>query len=41
MREANLDKEYAGITGIPEFNKAAAELAFGSDSPIIKNGLVL
>ncbi|KAL8590269.1 Aspartate aminotransferase, mitochondrial [Nucella lapillus] len=34
-----LDKEYAGITGVPEFTKAAAELAFGADSPVLKNGL--
>ncbi|KAI9739488.1 MAG: aspartate transaminase aat1 [Claussenomyces sp. TS43310] len=27
-----LNKEYAGITGVPEFTKAAAVLAYGSDS---------
>ncbi|KAJ5217031.1 hypothetical protein N7468_010039 [Penicillium chermesinum] len=30
------DKEYAGITGIPSFTSAAAELAYGSDSPVLK-----
>ncbi|KEZ40956.1 Cysteine transaminase [Scedosporium apiospermum] len=29
---ARLNKEYAGITGLPEFTKAAAELAYGKDS---------
>ncbi|KAK7498148.1 hypothetical protein BaRGS_00010736 [Batillaria attramentaria] len=37
--QANMDKEYAGITGVPEFTKAAAELAFGADSPALKNKL--
>ncbi|KAG0646288.1 Aspartate [Hyphodiscus hymeniophilus] len=30
--QAKLNKEYAGITGVPEFTKAAALLAYGSDS---------
>ncbi|KAJ5928550.1 aspartate aminotransferase [Penicillium verhagenii] len=30
------DKEYAGITGIPAFTNAAAELAYGSNSAVIK-----
>lgn len=30
--EAKLNKEYAGITGVPEFTKAAAILAYGSKS---------
>ena len=34
---ANFDKEYAGITGIPAFTNAAAELAYGPDSPAIKD----
>ena len=34
--ESNLDKEYAGITGVPSFTKAAAALAYGVDSPAIK-----
>ncbi|KAK9423305.1 putative Aspartate aminotransferase [Seiridium unicorne] len=29
---SHLNKEYAGITGIPEFTKAAAVLAYGKDS---------
>jgi aspartate aminotransferase len=29
---SNLNKEYAGITGLPEFTKAAATLAYGKDS---------
>lgn len=29
---AKLNKEYAGITGLPEFTKAAAQLAYGKDS---------
>lgn len=32
---AQLNKEYAGITGIPEFTKAAANLAYGKDSPVL------
>ncbi|KAK7980232.1 hypothetical protein PG989_012689 [Apiospora arundinis] len=28
----NLNKEYAGITGVPEFTKSAAVLAYGKDS---------
>ena len=31
-----LDKEYAGITGVPAFTKAAAVLAYGSGSHVIK-----
>lgn len=30
-----LDKEYAPITGVPAFTKAAAELAYGADSPAV------
>lgn len=30
--QAKLNKEYAGITGVPEFTKAAAVLAYGADS---------
>jgi aspartate aminotransferase, mitochondrial len=33
---SKLDKEYAGITGVPAFTKAAALLAYGSDSAPIK-----
>ncbi len=38
--ESNLDKEYAGITGVPAFTKAAAVLAYGSSSDSIKNDRV-
>ncbi|ERS97627.1 hypothetical protein HMPREF1624_05798 [Sporothrix schenckii ATCC 58251] len=30
-----LNKEYAGITGLPDFTKGAAELAYGADSPAL------
>lgn len=33
-----LDKEYAGIIGLPEFAKAAAELALGDAHPILREG---
>lgn len=40
--EKNLDKEYAGITGIPAFTSAAAELAYGSNSaPILENRVAI
>jgi len=32
------DKEYLGITGIPQFCSASAQLAFGSNSAVIKEG---
>jgi hypothetical protein len=35
-----LDKEYAGITGLPDFTKAAGELAYGEDSAPIKENRV-
>ncbi|KAF2228214.1 mitochondrial aspartate aminotransferas-like protein, partial [Elsinoe ampelina] len=38
--QGNLDKEYAGITGVPDFTKAAAILAYGADSSAIKDGRV-
>lgn len=34
---SRLDKEYAGITGIPSFTSAAAELAYGADSSVLKD----
>ncbi|EXJ82446.1 aspartate aminotransferase [Capronia epimyces CBS 606.96] len=34
--ESGLDKEYAGITGVPSFTKAAALLAYGPDSKPLK-----
>lgn len=36
----NLDKEYAPISGIPEFCQASAKLAFGENSPVVKDQLV-
>lgn len=38
--QQNLDKEYAGITGVPDFTKAAALLAYGPDSSAIKEGRI-
>lgn len=35
---ANMDKEYAGIGGLPDFCKLSAQLAFGDDSSVIKEG---
>jgi len=35
-----MDKEYAGITGVPGFTKAAAQLAYGPDSAPIKEDRV-
>ena len=37
---AGLDKEYAGIIGVPDFNSAAIKLALGEDSQVIKDKLV-
>ena len=34
--DSSLDKEYAGITGVPAFTKAAALLAYGPDSAAVK-----
>lgn len=38
--DSSLDKEYAGITGVPAFCKAAAVLAYGSGSTAIKEDRV-
>lgn len=35
-----LDKEYAGIVGLPDFCQASAKLAFGDNSPVVKDQLV-
>ena len=32
---SRMNKEYAGITGVPEFTKGAAILAYGKDSPAL------
>ncbi|RWS11706.1 aspartate aminotransferase-like protein [Dinothrombium tinctorium] len=39
LMSKNLDKEYAPISGIPDFCKAAAVLAFGEHSPVIQQKL--
>ncbi|XP_065064421.1 aspartate aminotransferase, mitochondrial-like [Rhopilema esculentum] len=39
IRSKNLDKEYLPISGLAEFTKASAKLAFGDDSEHIKNSL--
>jgi len=38
--QSNLDKEYAGITGVPDFTKASALLAYGPNSAAIKEDRV-
>lgn len=38
--DSQIDKEYAGITGVPSFTKAAALLAYGPDSAPIKEDRV-
>lgn len=38
--DSQLDKEYAGITGVPSFIKAAAKLAYGPDSAPLKEDRV-
>ncbi|MCJ1243933.1 aspartate transaminase aat1 [Trapelia coarctata] len=38
--DSQMDKEYAGITGVPSFTKAAAILAYGPDSAPIKEDRV-
>ena len=38
--DSNLDKEYAGITGVPAFTKAAAILAYGPSSSAIQEDRV-
>ncbi|EWC48715.1 mitochondrial aspartate aminotransferase [Drechslerella stenobrocha 248] len=40
MFELGYDKEYAGITGVPSFTKAAAVLAYGESSAPVKDGRV-
>ncbi|ANB14353.1 aspartate transaminase AAT2 [Sugiyamaella lignohabitans] len=40
--DKNLDKEYAGITGVPAFTAAAAELAYGeSSAPLLENRIAI
>lgn len=38
MLDKKLDKEYAGIAGVPEFTKAVALLAYGQDNAFINEG---
>lgn len=40
IMEKNLDKEYAGITGVPELTTATAKLAYGADSKPLKEGRI-
>lgn len=40
IAQENLDKEYAPISGIAEFCQASAKLAFGDDSPVVRDHLV-
>ncbi|KAL6911639.1 hypothetical protein ACP4OV_000444 [Aristida adscensionis] len=40
MLEKGENKEYLPIEGFAAFNKATAELLFGADNPVIKQGLV-
>ncbi|KAI1909488.1 aspartate transaminase aat1 [Ophidiomyces ophidiicola] len=37
---SKLDKEYAGITGVPSFIKASSELAYGANSAAVKEGRI-
>ncbi|CDS12997.1 Putative Aspartate aminotransferase [Lichtheimia ramosa] len=37
LLDQNLDKEYAGITGVPSFIDAAGRLAYGEDSALLKD----
>ena len=38
--EKNLNKEYALITGVPEFVKASVEFALTKDNEFVKNNCV-
>ena len=40
LNNLNLDKEYLPITGLPEFTKAAAKLAYGAESTPLKQDAV-
>lgn len=40
MRTSRPDKEYLPITGLPEFVKNAALLAYGAESKALENGAV-
>jgi aspartate/tyrosine/aromatic aminotransferase len=38
IQTKSLDKEYLGITGLADYNRLAAELAYGEDSAPLKEG---
>ena len=40
IHKQKLAKEYLGITGEPDFNRLAAELAYGADCQPLKQGLI-
>lgn len=40
LRDSKPDHEYLPITGLAEFCKLSAQLAFGDNSPVITNNLV-
>lgn len=40
IHKEKLSKEYLGITGDADFIKLAAQLAYGPDSSVLKEGLV-
>lgn len=41
IHNAKMNHEYAGITGVPEFVKASAELIFGENAPLLKENRVV
>ncbi|KAJ3329718.1 Aspartate aminotransferase, mitochondrial [Blyttiomyces sp. JEL0837] len=41
IQSKSLDKEYLGITGLADYNKLAAELAYGADSEALASGRVV
>lgn len=40
LEKGQINKEYAGIAGIPAFNTLAAKFVLGNDSPLLKDGRV-
>jgi len=40
LNDHTLDHEYLPITGLPEYNSAAAKLILGADSPALKENRV-
>lgn len=41
LTDSHPDKEYLPITGLPEFTKLAAKLAYGEDSVPLKQNTVI